>query len=320
VLKSWAPDLVFVWGMWAMSREVAAGAEALLPGRVVYYISDYWPADRGMHTAYWEGPARHPAIRIFKKLFAPFARRIYRRAMPSLRFEHPLLVSRRVRDILLEKGVPLQDPVVVHCGTDLDRFRGIEPARPADGPLRLLFAGQMTADKGAHTAVEALGKLVESGHGERVSLTLIGSGHPDYEQRIRDLIASRSLAPHIRNAEPVAREAFPSLLAGYDVLIFPSIYEEPFARVIQEAMAAGLVVIGTATGGTPEILEDGVNGLVFPPGDAEALAAAVVRLLSTEGLAGKLAAAGRKTVFERFDQRVMVDAVETYLENVLKNA
>jgi glycosyltransferase involved in cell wall biosynthesis len=318
VVRETAPDLVFVWGMWALSRAVPALAEALLPGRVVYYISDYWPAAEDPHEAFWRRPARRPWARPLKALFAGPAKAVSG-AGPGLplRFEHPLIVSRRVRDLLCEGGVPLQDPLVVHCGTDLTRFRGIEPARPGSGSLKLLYAGQMVEDKGVHTAVEALGRLVADGYGDRVALTLIGAGHPAYEARIRDLVARLGLEPYIVHADPVPREAFPAFLTRYDALLFPSIYEEPFARVVQEAMAAGLVVIGTTTGGTPEILEDGVNGLAFAPEDAAGLAGAVRKLLETPGLAEELAAAGRRTVFERFDQERMVDAVEAYLEGVL---
>jgi glycosyltransferase involved in cell wall biosynthesis len=177
----------------------------------------------------------------------------------------------------------------------------------------------MTAEKGVHTAIEALGRLIADGHGGRVELTLIGAGHPAYEAQLKGLIEEGGLDAHVLHADPVPREDFPAFLVQYDVLLFPSIYEEPFARVVQEAMAAGLVVIGTTTGGTPEILEDGVNGLAFPPGDAAALAGAVVRLLETPGLAGELAAKGRRTVFERFSQEWMVDRVEAYLEGILKS-
>jgi glycosyltransferase involved in cell wall biosynthesis len=177
----------------------------------------------------------------------------------------------------------------------------------------------MTAEKGVHTTIEALGRLIADGHGGRVELTQIGAGHPAYEAQLKGLIEEGGLGDHVLHADPVPREDFPAFLAQYDVLLFPSIYEEPFARVVQEAMAAGLVVIGTTTGGTPEILEDGVNGLAFPPGDAAALAGAVVRLLETPGLAGELAAKGRRTVFERFSQEWMVDRVEAYLEGILKS-
>ncbi|HUF39510.1 MAG TPA: glycosyltransferase family 4 protein [Anaerolineales bacterium] len=319
-VAEFAPDVVFVWGMWALSRAVPALAEARMPGRVVYYISDYWPAAADPHAEYWNRPARRRWARPVKAFFRRLAGIVRGDgAAPGLRFERPLIVSRRVRDLLLERGVPLQDPVVVHCGTDLARFHGLEPAHPDPARLKLLYAGQMVEDKGVHTAVEALGRLVAEGWGERVSLTLIGAGHPAYEALIRDLVDRLGLGPQIVYADPVPRETFPAFLGRFDVLVFPSVYEEPFARVVQEAMAAGLVVIGTTTGGTPEILEDGVNGLAFAPGDAAALARAVLKLLETPGLAGALAAAGRRTVFERFDQVKMVNAVEAYLEEGLRS-
>src|SRR3972149_1965442 len=57
-VKNFAPDLIFVWGMWALSKSLPALAEQLLPGRVVYYLSDYWPLATDLHTTYWQSPAR----------------------------------------------------------------------------------------------------------------------------------------------------------------------------------------------------------------------------------------------------------------------
>ena len=67
----------------------------------------------------------------------------------------------------------------------------------------------------------------------------------------------------IRFVGQVDRYEMPSVMIEHDVLVFPSVWEEPLARVVQEAMASGLVVIGTVTGGTAEILRDGVTGLTF---------------------------------------------------------
>ena len=198
-LADFSPDLVFVWGMWALSRAIPALAEALLPGRVVYYISDYWPVAEDPHEAYWNQPVRRGWMRPVKAFFGRLAGAVRGdEAGASLRFERPLVVSRRVRDILLENGVALVDPVVVHCGTDLSRFEPIEPVRPDPGRLKLLYAGQMVETKAVHTAVEALGRLVAGGFGERVELTLLGSGHPAYEVRIRDLVVRLELEPHIQ--------------------------------------------------------------------------------------------------------------------------
>jgi glycosyltransferase involved in cell wall biosynthesis len=108
----------------------------------------------------------------------------------------------------------------------------------------------------------------------------------------------------------------PAQLATHDVLIFPSEWPEPLARMTQEAMASGAVVVGTITGGTGEILIDGETGLVFPPGDAPALARCIRRLQTDPALFSHLARNGRQCVEDKFSFRRMLDQVETVLAEV----
>src|SRR6266540_3264720 len=68
VIKDFAPDLIFIWGMWALSKALPARAEQLLPGRVVYYLSDYWASAIDMHTTYWQSPTRGVLMQPAKKL------------------------------------------------------------------------------------------------------------------------------------------------------------------------------------------------------------------------------------------------------------
>ena len=112
----------------------------------------------------------------------------------------------------------------------------------------------------------------------------------------------------------------PAILQQFDVLIFPSIYEEPLARMTQEAMISGLVVVGTTTGGTKEILRDGETGLTFAPGDADGLAEQVTRLVADPDLCCRLAQAGRQTVLENFTLDKMVKEIEVYLQEVINGA
>ncbi len=69
------------------------------------------------------------------------------------------------------------------------------------------------------------------------TLTLVGSGHPDYEAFLRDLVERERLHDFVTFHKPVSKEEMPAILRQFDVLIFPSIYEEPLARITQEAMA-----------------------------------------------------------------------------------
>ena len=108
-----------------------------------------------------------------------------------------------------------------------------------------------------------------------------------------------------------------TILQQFDVLIFPSIYEEPLARITQEAMASGLVVVGTTTGGTKEFLRDEGTGLTFTPEDADGLAEQVTRLSLDPDLCNRLAQAGRQAVLENFTLDKMVKEIEVYLKDCL---
>jgi glycosyltransferase involved in cell wall biosynthesis len=184
--------------------------------------------------------------------------------------------------------------------------------------LNLVCAGRLAQDKGVHTAIEALAKLVHERQVGQVHLTIIGSGRPDYEAYLRELVVFKAVADHVTFLGPVPREEMPARLCQFDVLVFPSIYEEPLARMTQEAMLAGLVVVGTTTGGTKEILVEGKNGLTFAPGDADGLARQLERLIVEPDLRYRLAEVGRQTVLDHFTLDRMVDEIETYLCQVVK--
>jgi len=314
VIKDFAPDLVFVWGMWALSKALPARAEQLLPGRVVYYLSDYWASATDMHTTYWRSPTRGLLMEPAKKLLSQLA--LYMLAQegkPDLKFEQAICVSFRLRDLLVDAGVPLQHARVIHGGTDIQRFPQIRERDDRSGHLKLLYAGQLVRHKGVHTAIEALAKLVNEMKTDQVSLTLVGSGHPDYEAFLRDLVEQEGLQNYVSFLPPVPKNEMPAIFQKFDVLIFPSIYEEPLARMTQEAMAAGLVVVGTTTGGTQEILREGETGLTFAPEDAEGLASQVVRLSMDPDLWCRLAQAGRHSVLEHFTLDRMAQEIEDYL-------
>jgi glycosyltransferase involved in cell wall biosynthesis len=313
-VKDFNPDLIFVWGMWALSKSLPALAEQLLPGRVVYYLSDYWPSALDMHTAYWQSPARRWLLQVSKRFLSKVAiSMLAKEGQSDLKLEQVICVSARVRDLLVEAGLPVQHARIIHGGTDIERFLDVRKRDYLSGHLRLLYAGQLVRHKGVHTAIEAMAKLVKKQKISQITLTLVGSGHPDYEAFLRDLVDRESLHDFVLFHKPVSKDKMPAILRQFDVLIFPSIYEEPLARVIQEAMASGLVVVGTTTGGTKEILRDGETGFTFMPEDADGLAEQVKRLIISPDLYCRLAQAGRRTVLENFTLDKMVKEIEAYL-------
>lgn len=320
VVRTFSPNLIFVWGMWALSHALPALAEQMLPGRVVYYLSDYWPMTQDMHTAYWEAQPNHWQMRLPKRMLRLAAGRVLaRKRHAPLRFEQAMCVSSAVKRRLVAAGLPLEEARVVHGGTDVARFPYAVNGRFQKLPLKLLYAGQLVDHKGVHTAVEAMMKLASGPGPVQAHLTIMGAGHPDYELRLRRMVESAGLAEFVQFRAPVTRPEMAAVLGEYDVLVFPSIYEEPLARMTQEAMAANMVVIGTTTGGTSEILRNGENGLTFPAGDAGALARQIERLLLEPGLAGQLSMAGRKAILGYFNLERMVEEIEAYLQLVVGN-
>ena len=320
-VKDFAPDLIFVWGMWALSKALPALAEQLLPGRVVYYVSDYWPSAVNMHTIYWTSPVRHGPMQIPKRVLSRAAMSMLaKEGRPDLKLEQVICVSARVRDLLVEAGLPIQHARVIHGGTDIQRFLNVRKREYRSGHLKLLYAGQLVHHKGVHTAIEAIANLVNRHKLNQITLTLIGSGHPDYEAFLRDLVEREHLQDFVTFHKPVSKDEMPAILQTFDVLIFPSIYEEPLARMTQEAMLSGLVVVGTTTGGTMEILKEGETGLTFAPGDADGLAEQVTRLVADTDLCCRLSQAGRQMVLENFTLNKMVKEIEVYLQKVISGA
>ncbi len=322
IIQAVRPEVVLVHVMWNLTWGIPWTAEQMCPGRVVYYVADHWPYVPDVHVRYWQLPANRSLPRRLKQWLAPLAlawiQRQNRRF--QLRFDHVLCVSRAIRDALLEHTeIPPERMQVVYNGIDTKRFRPQSPETTESRTgLALLYAGSLVPHKGVHTAIQAMEELHRTGSLEGVQLTVAGSGHPDYEARLRDHVARAGLDEHVRFIGHVARDQMPELLPRFDVLLFPSIWEEPLARIVQEAMACGLVVVGTPTGGTPEILEDGETGLVFPPEDPRALADRIRYLKENPQAMAKIRQNARVRVVEQFDMVRMVDEIEAYLSAVAR--
>jgi len=316
-----APDVVVIWGMWNLSRQVPAWAERLAGPRVVYYLADVWTGEPSAHEAYWEGAADSQAGRLFKRVLRAPSRLALRKEWRPYRLRYPHVVAscRWTRDELLQAGVPIPHCDVIYEGIDPIPYRLAAARRQEssdNGVLRVVFVGALLPHKGAHTAIEALGHLASDGSALPMQLTILGGGHPDYEAHLHQLVQDRHLESQVSFHRPIPRSQLPDFLAQFDVLVMPSVYQEPLARISQEAMAAGLVLVATPTGGTKEILCDGQNGLTFEPENAQELAGRLQLLVNNPDLRQTLSARAWETVSERFTISRMISELEAYLSKV----
>jgi glycosyltransferase involved in cell wall biosynthesis len=304
--------------MWNVPRIVPATAEQLLPGRVAYYMGDYWPTLPDQAAEYWRTPARTWKAGVIKTPLAAIARRrLARDVPPSLALERVMFPTHFMRAEFGRHGICPVESRVVYGAVDTVPYAAIADRRPSRtdaGPLRLLYAGRLTREKGVHTAIEALGWLVREHSTRDVRLTIAGGGDPAYEAEIARRVQENGVERLVTFKGPQPRDEMPRLYGESDVLLFTSIWHEPFGRVLVEAMASGLAVIGTPTGGAAEILADGRNALVFPAEDARELARQIRRLQESPALSDRLVAQGRDDARARFDVTRMTREIESFLQ------
>jgi len=313
VLAQTRPDVVLIWGMWNLSWSVASEVEAVMGTRVAYYLNNAWPMDPSPHEAYWGGTSPGQLGRAFLRVLrGPVSWLLRDEWLPcKLRLEHVAVCSRATLEQLRQAGLNTDHYRVIYHGIDVGVYKQAAATQqrvPDDAALRVVFVGSLLPQKGVHTAIEALSLCPAS-----ITLDILGAGHPDYEARLQRIAADRQLAGRVTWHRPIPRSQLPAFLAHYDALVLPSTWEEPMALISEEAMAAGLVLIGTLTGGTKEILLDEKNGLAFAPEDSHALAAQFQRLAGDAALRQKLSAAGQETAETRFALEQTLGELERFL-------
>jgi glycosyltransferase involved in cell wall biosynthesis len=189
---------------------------------------------------------------------------------------------------------------VIHCGVDPAAFQ--PGTRDTEGPLRIVAVGTLHEVKGQTYLVEACRRLAE--RGVDFTCRFIGEG-PDRDA-LAALIERHGLGGRVRLVGRMTSDGVAAELAVADVLVAPSVptrggKREGIPVVLMEAMATGLPVVASRLSGIPELVTDGVDGLLVQPGDAAALADALARLADDRPLRERLGAAGRETVLRDFD-------------------
>lgn len=186
--------------------------------------------------------------------------------------------------------------------------------RPLSTPV-VINVGFLTEQKDHATLIRAIGRLVPLLPSHQPFLCVIaGSGH--LEGALREQISQAKLGDQVQLLG--LRDDVPHCLAASDIFVMSSAYEG-LGTSILDAMHSGLPVAATQVGGIPEMVVDGETGLLSPPGDSEALAANLARLIQDEALRGQLAATAAKTVLPQFTVAQMVAGNIAVYRKVLEN-
>jgi phosphatidyl-myo-inositol alpha-mannosyltransferase len=292
----------------ASSRRVRAALEAFRPD-VVHAHEPFVPGTAMFAT----NAARAPVVATFHayadrafalRAAAPLLRSVWRR------LDVRLAVSEAAREFV-GRAFGAERVRIVPNGADVALFRDASPAEGLPEGERILFVNRLDPRKGFSTAIHAFERLAA----ERPAAHLVVAG--DGEERSAYERLPAAVRARVVMLGSVEHDRLPPYHAASDVFLGPALGRESFGIVLVEAMAAGLPVVASDIPGYREVVRDGIDGVLVPPGDPGALASATARVLDDADLRARLAAAGRARA-ERFDWDVVATEVMAAYREALR--
>jgi glycosyltransferase involved in cell wall biosynthesis len=212
------------------------------------------------------------------------------------------------RQALLAAEQPRPETVLVlENGVDLERFRAVPPltARPATGKMRVGVVANLRPVKGLDIFVRAAALV----HARHPQVVFIVAGEGEQRAALEQQVMAEGLVEHF--SLPGHLTDVPRFLGDVDVAVLSS-HAEGMSNALLEYMAAGRAIVATRVGAAPELIVDGVHGLLTPPGQAQKLAEAIERLLVDRELAQRLGAAARRRAWQRYSRAAMVQRFQEF--------
>jgi glycosyltransferase involved in cell wall biosynthesis len=261
-----------------------------------------------------------PVARLYRTPVVLSSQRAHRALTPGVRRHLLRLTDRMVdgivvnsravaRELANEDSVPESLVRLAYNGVDTERFQraGERASLPwNDASVVIGVVCALRPEKGLETLIDAFERVHSVGNG--VKLLIVGSG-----PMLAELQSRAGADCHF---QPAVGDVAPWLRA-IDIFVLPSL-SEALSNSLMEAMACGCCAVASAVGGNPELVEDGATGLLFPAGDADALAAQLRELIGDAGLRRRLAESGALLMREKFTRasaaRAMGDIYREFLE------
>jgi glycosyltransferase involved in cell wall biosynthesis len=237
----------------------------------------------------------------------------------TLLCDRVIAVSKHTADHMIkEEGASPEKIRVVLNGIDFDRVRTSSAARArlrrefsSDGSFLMLAVARLHPEKGYEYLFRALPEIQRRA---LRSVRLLVAGEGPFKEAYKDMV--RGLGCERSVLFLGFRRDAPDLMAAADLLVLPSL-AEAFGLVLAEALYLGTPVVATRVGGIPEIVDDGLDGVLVPPADASALAEAIVELINNPQKLARLGGAGREKVIRRFRFEEMVRNYEAIYQELM---
>jgi glycosyltransferase involved in cell wall biosynthesis len=235
-------------------------------------------------------------------------------SISAFQFDRIYFSSKALKSFTLATGFRVNHAEVIVPGVSTELYFG--EVKSSEHKLKkLLWVGKLDSASGVMTALEALRKLKE----KRIMLHLgiYGRGESEYVSQLRTFVALHQLPVEFLTLSNQNRD-LAGIYRNHDTLLYTTEWDDPVALIPLEAMACGLPVIGTATGGAGDVFNHGDNALVFTPGDPGDLASRIEEFQRNPELRCKLAEAGQMHVFSKCNESQTLDRIESYLDESIR--
>lgn len=313
-VQNFQPDLIYVWNMdWT---SIAALYQLQQLGKpMIYHFGAPWLctyAERAKHLR------RDFFFRLYRWLSGQTRGWDYRK----LRIDLALCMTDFIKRELVGGNWIKPNSPLVPQGFDLSEWPFQANFTDPTESLRLLYVGRLDPQKGINTLIEALPAVQELY--PRITLTIstapsdsTQNSSQEYRHKLEQKAQALGVSGLISFVQ-TPRANLAALYASHSILIFPSLWQEPFGLIPLEAMACGTLVIATGTGGSGEYLRDAENCLLYPAGHAIALAQAVIRLAGDTALQQNLRQNGRILVERDYRLETTIERIEAQLHAITK--
>lgn len=239
-----------------------------------------------------------------------------------------LPVSKYLQRSLLEKNVDNKKINVVPVAIDPSLYKSRKSKDDLKKELNLenykvlLFVGRKCPEKGPQVLIKALSKIIQY-HPNTLAIFIgpdyfFGSTASIYTDSLIALASSLHLDKHVLFLNFISDEELLSFYDAADIVVCPSIWQEPLGKVVIEALAFEKPVVASNVGGIPEIIMNGINGMLVPPNSSFALANAVIYLFNNENFSSELGRNGRKSIERDYSFKPISERCLEIYESVLK--
>jgi len=345
-LTDYRPDVVYVWSLHGLSKSLIFTLhQSGLP--LAYDVADFWitnELNKDPWLDWWNRPklpmaqsAMRSTLEMSKQrdkmdevtptrdsintkrlshIYDADSERTANQpgSISTFRFENISFTCQMLCDSAIQTGFGIMAPTIIRPGIQFDRFKA--DIRPPEVPAKkILVASKLHKGSGVLTVLEAFKELYAAD--PETKLTICGNGESEYVAHLKSFTTRNNL-PVVFDASVDQAVELPRLYRSHDFYIHCAEWAEPFSTTPLEAMAAGMMVLSTGYGGVGELLQHGVNSLLYSAANVLDLAQRIQYLQNEPAMRIQMTNTGQQEVKENYTITAMVDRMEQFLLKAAK--